>query len=126
MSLRTDLARVRGLGSARNGTGHWWAQRLTALALVPLMLWLVVSLVMLAGAEHATVVAWLGNPLVAVPMVLLIAAGFHHAQLGVQVVIEDYVHTECLKVASIILVKFAAAALGVAAAFSVLKIAFSG
>lgn len=126
MSLRTDLARVRGLGSAKSGTGHWLAQRLSALALVPLMLWLVVSLVTLAGAEHAAVVAWLGNPLVAVLMVLMIAAGFHHAQLGMQVVIEDYVHTEWLKVASIVLVRFAAAALGVAAAFSVLKIAFSG
>ena len=126
MSLRTDLARVRGLGSAKDGTAHWWAQRLTALALVPLTLWLVVSLVALAGADHAAVTAWIARPVVAVLLTLAIVAGFHHAQLGVQVVIEDYVHNEWLKLASVVAVKFAAAALGVAVVFSVLKIAFSG
>ena len=126
MSLRSELARVRGLGSAREGAGHWWTQRMTAVALVPLAIWLVVQLAAHAGADHAAVVAWLRDPLTAIPMVLLIAATFWHAELGLQVVIEDYVHTRWLRVASIALTKFAAASLAVIGAFSVLKIAFSG
>ena len=126
MSLRTPLARVRGLGSAKEGTAHWWAQRLTAIALVPLVLWFAVSVIVLAGADHATVAAWLRDPVAAVLMLLLVLAGFHHAQLGVQVVIEDYVHTEWLKLALVTGVRFAAVALGIGAAFSVLKIALGG
>ena len=126
MSLRTPLARVRGLGSAKEGTAHWWAQRLTAIALVPLVLWFAVSLIVLAGADHAAVAAWLRDPVAAVLMLLLVLAGFHHAQLGVQVVIEDYVHTEWLKLALVTAVRFAAVALGIGAAFSVLKIALGG
>lgn len=126
MSLRTPLGRVRGLGSAKEGTAHWWAQRLTAIALVPLVLWFAVSLVVLTGADHATVAEWLRDPVAAVLMLLLILAGFHHAQLGMQVVIEDYVHTEWLKLILVTAVRFAAVALGIAAAFSVLKIAIGG
>ena len=126
MSLRTPLGRVRGLGSAKDGTAHWWAQRLTAIALVPLVLWFAVSLIVLTGADHAAVAEWLRNPAAAVPMLLLILAGFHHAQLGMQVVIEDYVHTEWLKLTLVTAVKFAAVALGVGAAFSVLKIGLGG
>jgi succinate dehydrogenase / fumarate reductase membrane anchor subunit len=126
MSLRTDLGRVRGLGSAKEGVAHWWAQRLTAAALVPLILWLAWQLAAHTGADHAAVVAWLRQPLTAVPMVLVIAVTFYHAQLGLQVVIEDYVHSEWRRLAAIVLVKFAAAAFGVAGVFSVLKIAFSG
>ncbi len=126
MSLRTPLGRVRGLGSAKEGTAHWWAQRLTAIALVPLVLWFAVSLIVLTGADHATVAAWLRDPVAAVLMLLLILAGFHHAQLGVQVVIEDYVHAEWLKLALVTAVRFAAVALGIGAAFSVLKIALGG
>ena len=125
-SRRSALARVRFLGSAKDGTGHWWAQRLTALALVPLCLWFVASIVMLAGADHGQVVAWIGRPVPAILMVLLIVATFHHAQLGLQVVIEDYVHEPALRFAAIILVKLAAVALGVAGAFAVLRIAFGG
>ncbi len=126
MSLRTPLGRVRGLGSAKEGTAHWWAQRLTALALIPLVLWFVVSLIVMTGAGHGAVAEWLRNPVSAVSMLLLILAGFHHAQLGLQVVIEDYVHAEWLKFASVTAVKFAAVALGIGAAFSVLKIALGG
>jgi len=126
MSLQTDLGKVRGLGSVKEGVHHWWAQRFTALALVPLVLWFVASVAGLAGAEFAAVREWIGQPVTAILLVLLIAATFHHMQLGMQVVIEDYVHVEWLKIASIVLVKFASVFLAVAAAFAVLKIAFAG
>jgi len=124
MSFRSPLGRARGLGSAREGAGHWWAQRLTAVALVPLCLWFVVGLVRLIGAEHALVADWIGSPLTSGLLVVLIVAVFHHAQLGLQVVIEDYVHHEGLKIAGIVIVKFAAILLGLWAVFSVLSISF--
>ncbi len=124
MSRRTPLGRVRGLGSAKQGTEHFWAQRMTAIALVPLALWFVAALAAHAGADHATARAWLAETFTAVAMILLVVAGFHHTQLGLQVVIEDYVATEGVKVFSIIVVKLAAVALAVAAIFSVLMIAF--
>ena len=126
MSLRTDLGKVRGLGSAKEGVNHWWAQRLSAVALVPLVLWFVASVASLAGADIVAVRAWIAQPVNAILLVLLIGATFHHMHLGVQVVIEDYVHSEWLKIAAIILVKFAAAFMAVAAGFAVLKIAFTG
>ena len=126
MSIRTPLAHARGLGSAKSGTGHWWAQRLTAIALVPMVLWFVASVAGLAGAEYGAVRAWIGEPVTAILLILLIVATFHHMQLGMQVVIEDYVHVEWLKITCIVLVKFAAVFLGVAAGFAVLKIAFAG
>jgi succinate dehydrogenase / fumarate reductase membrane anchor subunit len=124
MSYRTPIGRARGLGSAKEGVAHWWAQRLTALALVPLVLWFVISVIGLVGAGRAAVVDWLESPLSAGLMILLIVATFHHAQLGVQVVIEDYVHNEAAKLAFIILVKFAALILGLAAILAVLSIVF--
>ena len=124
MIRRTPLGRVRRLGSAKEGTEHFWAQRVTAIALVPLALWFVGSLAAYTGADHATAKAWLAEPFTAVVMVLLVVTGFHHAQLGLQVVIEDYVSTEWVRVFSIIVVKLGALALGIAAIFSVLKIAF--
>ena len=122
--LRTPLGRARGLGSAKDGTHHWWAQRLTAIALVPLTVWFVAALVAHAGGDHATVAAWIGSPFTALMFILLIVATFHHAQLGLQVVIEDYVHAEAGKVALIILVKFAAAVLGLASVLAVLRLTF--
>ncbi|MCG8543161.1 MAG: succinate dehydrogenase, hydrophobic membrane anchor protein [Alphaproteobacteria bacterium] len=124
MSYRTPLGRVRGLGSAKGGTHHWWMQRLTAVALVPLTVWFILSLITLSGADHATVAAWLASPLPAVLMILLIVATFHHLQLGLQVIIEDYVHGEGMRLACIIGVKLASFALAVAAGFAVLKVAF--
>jgi succinate dehydrogenase membrane anchor subunit len=126
MSYRSPLARARGLGSAREGAAHWWAQRLTAVALVPLCLWFVIGLVGVIGEDHRTVTDWIGSPVNAALLVVLIVAAFHHAQLGLQVVIEDYVHHEGLKIAGIILVKFAAILLGLAAVFAVLDISFGG
>ncbi len=124
MSLRSPLGRARGLGSAKSGVHHWWMQRLTAIALAPLCLWLVYGLVSVSGESHAEAVAWLSQPLTAVTMILLLAAMFYHSMLGVQVVIEDYVHGEFSKLASLVLMKFAHLALAALSIFSVLKVAF--
>ncbi len=123
-TLRSRLGRVRGLGSAREGAAHWWAQRLTALAMIPLVVWFSLSLVALSGAPHAAVVAWIKGPVTAVLLVALLVAVFHHLALGVQVVIEDYVHTEWRKLALIITVKFASVLTALVGVFSVLRIAF--
>jgi succinate dehydrogenase / fumarate reductase membrane anchor subunit len=120
------LGQVRGLGSAKEGVAHWWAQRVTAVALVPLLVWFVVSLVMLAGQGYEATVYFLGSPLVATLMVLLLVAGFYHGALGLKVVIEDYVSAEGAKIALIMLVKFAAIVLGVGSIFAVIKISVGG
>jgi len=126
MSRRTALGRVRGLGSAMSGTDHWWHQRVTAVALVPLVIWFVTSIVGLVGADYAVVVAWLRNPLVAIIMVLLLSATYYHLRLGLQVVIEDYVHDQALKVTARVGVDFFCIALAAACVFAVLKLAFGG
>ena len=126
MSIRTPLARARGLGSAKSGTAHWWAQRVTAIALFPLIIWFVISIIVMTGSSHESVTAWLGNPLTAVLMILLIVAVFHHMQLGLQVVIEDYVHTRWMEIALLLIVKGAALLLGAIGILSVLKIAIGG
>ena len=124
MSLRSPLSQARGLGSAKEGVGHWWVQRLTAIALIPLSLWFVVSVARFPLLDYATMVAWIKAPLVAVALVLFFVAMIHHAALGVQVVIEDYVGNEGTKLVSIVLVKFALYAVAAASVFAVLKIAF--
>jgi succinate dehydrogenase / fumarate reductase membrane anchor subunit len=124
-SLRSPLGRVRGLGSAKEGVAHWWAQRVTALALVPLVLWFVIAVISLAGADYARTTAWIASPVPAILLVLLIVATFYHAVLGMQVVIEDYIHPESLRIALILLVKAAAIVLAAAAIFAVLKIALA-
>lgn len=126
MSLRSPLGRVRGLGAAKEGVSHWWAQRLTALALVPITVWFVASLVAMAGADYYAVRDWIGSPVVAGLMVLLIVATFHHTVIGLQVVIEDYVHNEAAKLAGIVLVKAASIALGLTAVLAVLSLLFEG
>ena len=123
MDLRTPIARARGLGSAKDGTHHWWMQRITAIALIPLAVWLTASLVAIGAADHAQTVRWIRSPAVGVALLLTIAAVFHHAQLGLQVIIEDYVQAEWKKLAAVIAVKLAAVALAATAAFSVLRIA---
>ncbi len=126
VSLRSDIARVRGLGSAKEGVHHWWMQRLTALALIPLGIWLVASLVCNAGADHAAIVQWLGAPFTLGALGLTILAAFYHAVLGLQVVIEDYIHSKAAKFTLLILIYFAAFALGATAIVSLLYGAFAG
>jgi succinate dehydrogenase / fumarate reductase membrane anchor subunit len=123
MSLRSPLGRARGLGSAKDGVNHWVWQRLTALALVPLTLWFVISVLVYAGADYASVNAWIATPYVAVLLSLYLATLFHHSQLGLQVVIEDYVHTRWVNLSLILLVKFSHVLLAAAGIFAVLKIA---
>ena len=121
-SMRTDLGRVRGMGSAKEGVHHWWMQRLTAIALVPLILWFVASVAGLAGAGHAETAEWLAQPLVAIAVILMVVATLYHAALGVQVVVEDYIHHEGWKFCWLITMKFIFLVLGVGAVFSVLKL----
>jgi succinate dehydrogenase / fumarate reductase membrane anchor subunit len=125
-SLRSPLGCVRGLGSAKDGTHHWWAQRVTAIALVPLLIWFVASIVSLAGAPLPEVKAWIASPAVTVLFLALIVATFHHMQLGLQVVIEDYIHAEGTKLALLLLVKGGTWLFGGICALSVLKLAFGG
>ncbi len=122
MSLRSPLAKARGLGSAKSGTHHWIAQRLTAIALIPLSLWFVLSLVCMADMSHKTALEWVHAPMVAVFLLLFIIALFHHAQLGLQVVIEDYIDGKVMKITSLILLKFLSFFAGLAAVLAILKI----
>ncbi|MDH5411270.1 MAG: succinate dehydrogenase, hydrophobic membrane anchor protein [Alphaproteobacteria bacterium] len=125
MSFRSPLARARGLGAAHSGTHHWWIQRLTSVALMPLLLWFAVSFASLATADYATATAWLRHPLNAVLMLALLGNIFHHMLVGMQVVIEDYIHGRGAKIAVLIVVKFSIALLAIGAIFAVLKVAFS-
>lgn len=120
---RSQLGRVRGLGAAGAGVEHWWIERVTAMALVPLTLWFVISVLTLLGAEQPVVAAWVSRPWNAVLLLALIAMTFHHAQLGLQVVYEDYIDDAALRTAVILATKAAALLLGLAAALAVLKLA---
>ena len=123
--LRTPRNRARGLGSAKDGLHHWWVQRITAVALVPLVVWFAISLVMLSGADYAQVRAWIGSPLVMVLLTLTIVIGLHHGQLGMQVVYEDYTEGG-LRLALIVLTKFIAVLFGLGAIVAILRIGFGG
>ena len=125
-SMQTPLGRVRGLGSAKEGVDHWWLQRLTAAAQVPLVLWFIISLASMAGASHDEVVEWLSHPVVTVLTVLLVFSLYYHAKLGLQVVIEDYISGEGVKLVTLTAMKFGLILFGTATIFSVLKIAFGG
>ena len=124
MSLRSPLRRVTGLGSAKGGASHWYAQRITAVALVLLGLWLVVSLVTMGGATHDRVVAWLASPVAAAFAVLLVITAAWHAVLGLQVVIEDYVGDKGQRLAALLVVKVSFAVAAVVGVLAVLRIAF--
>ena len=126
MRMETPIARVRGLGSARSGAHHWWLERLTSVSTLLLFVWFVVSLLRLPSLDYSAVTEWLSAPLGAVPMLLLIVSTFWHLKLGLQVVIEDYVHEEGMKFFSITLLNFFTIAVGALAFFAVLRIAFGG
>ena len=124
MSLKTPLNRVRGLGSAREGVTHFWQQRVTAVALVPLSVWFLIVIVSLTQADYETAAQTLKQPIIAIPMLLLLISGFYHMKLGLQVVIEDWIDGDGMKIALLLLNTFFAYAIGLACVFSVLKIAF--
>jgi succinate dehydrogenase / fumarate reductase membrane anchor subunit len=123
VSAHTPLARARGLGAAHGGIGHWKAQRLTALANAVLVLWFVFSAMALAGAGYDEVCAWLASPLAATLMILLIISVFYHAALGLQVIVEDYVHHPGIRIAALVLIRLLLFALAVACIVAVLIVA---
>jgi succinate dehydrogenase / fumarate reductase membrane anchor subunit len=126
MRMETPISRVRGLGSARSGAHHWWLERLTSVSTLLLFVWFFASLLGLPSLGHEAVTQWLRSPLAAVPMLLLIVSTFWHLKLGLQVVIEDYVHEEGSRLFSIVLLNFFTIAGAALAFFAVLKIAFGG
>jgi succinate dehydrogenase / fumarate reductase, membrane anchor subunit len=121
-TMRSPLGRARGLGSAKAGAAHWWAQRLTALALLPLTLWFLCAAVRLIGQTRDDVVSWMAGPLPLVLMIALVIATFHHLQLGLQVVIDDYVENHALRVGAVLLVKALALLLALACIVSALRL----
>lgn len=120
--MRTPLSRARGLGSAKKGTAHFWSQRVTALANIPLTLFMVAMLVIHAGKDHAAIVSFLGNPFIGLIMLLLIVSAVMHMRLGLQVVIEDYIHGEAAKLLLLVGNTFFAIIIGAACTLAVLKL----
>jgi len=125
-SLRTPLARVLGRGSAKDGVRHWWMQRLTSVALVPLAVWFVVSVLSLPALDHATVSAWIGQLWTMVFLILLILTASWHSQLGVRVVVEDYVHGSGARALGLALVTFFHVVVATAGVLAVLKVGLGG
>jgi succinate dehydrogenase / fumarate reductase, membrane anchor subunit len=126
MGSGTNIGKVRGLGSAKHGGEHWMRQRTTAVGNLLLTTWLVVSLLLMPNFDHGTLAQWLAQPAVAVPMILMLVSIFWHVRLGLQVLIEDYVHDDALKFASITLLNFYVVASLVFGIFVVAKLAFTG
>jgi succinate dehydrogenase / fumarate reductase membrane anchor subunit len=126
MSLRSPLSKAVGLGSAKHGFSHWWWQRVSAIALIPLSIWFVFSVVCLVGGEYQTAVDWLSSPFNATLMLLFVLAALFHGQTGLQVVIEDYVHTKWVNLSILLLIKFASALLAILATISVFKVVLGG
>ncbi|HEV7358889.1 MAG TPA: succinate dehydrogenase, hydrophobic membrane anchor protein [Steroidobacteraceae bacterium] len=124
MSLRSPLGRVLGLGSAKEGTGHWWAQRVTAIALLPLTVWFVISLLTLPGMDYETVRTWASVPITAFLALLLVAVLTYHSYLGTIVIVEDYVSSSGMKVLSLMVLRFLYVLAGGAAIFAILRVAF--
>ncbi len=126
MKLRSPLSVAVGHGSAKHGFSHWWWQRLSAIALIPLTLWFLYSLTCLVRSDYQTAVDWLGSPVNAGIMLMFTLTALFHGQTGLQVVIEDYVSTKWLRLSLLILIKFAAAAMAVLATIAVLKVVLGG
>jgi succinate dehydrogenase / fumarate reductase membrane anchor subunit len=125
-SLRSPLGNAVGFGSAKSGVHHWWMQRLTSIALVPLTVWFTVSILSLQSLDHATLVAWMAQSWTALLLIILVLVATYHSQLGVQVVVEDYVHNSGTKTLTLVIVTFGHALLAVAGVFAILKVAFGG
>jgi succinate dehydrogenase / fumarate reductase, membrane anchor subunit len=121
---RSPFDRTQGLGSAREGVGHWWMQRVTALALIPLTLWFAASLIARARDDYGAFILWLHSPFTSVLMVLLLIALFYHMALGLQVVVEDYVHTDRIKMPTVVVIQLGCFALAAAGIIATLRIAF--
>lgn len=126
MNYRNPLANARGLGAAGRGFNRWWLQRLTAVALVPLMVWFVWSLAVMSGRSYEQVVHWIQTPWIAITLLLFLGNLFYHAQAGLREVAEDYVRSELLKLMTLVSIKFICVLVGAAAVFSVLLIAIGG
>jgi succinate dehydrogenase / fumarate reductase membrane anchor subunit len=124
MSMRTPLAKVRGLGSAKSGTEHFWLLRLTAVANIALVSFLIGLLFALVGADYETVRRTLAKPYIAVPLLLLVLSAVTHMRLGMQTIVEDYVHSEGRKIAALVLNTFFAVLIGITCVFAVLKLSF--
>jgi len=125
MEFRSTLSKVRGRGlSTEGGTGHWWAERMTAIALIPLTIWFVISALSMVGADYAQFRAWIGDHGNAVLLILLTIAVYHHGQLALQVIIEDYIHHEVAHFTALIMVKLGAVFLAVYTIFAVARLAF--
>ena len=124
MSLRSPLGRVLGMGSAKDGTGHWWAQRVSAVALIPLTLWFLYSLIALPALDYATVKAWLALPISSFLAALSVTVLTHHSYLGTMVVVEDYVHGAGPKVVTLMVLRFLYVLFGGAGIFAILRVAF--
>jgi succinate dehydrogenase / fumarate reductase, membrane anchor subunit len=122
--IRSAFDRTRGLGSAREGVGHWWTQRVTAVALIPLTLWFAASLIARTRGDYSTLIRWLRSPFTSVLMVLLLTALFYHMALGLQVVVEDYIHSDRIKIPAVIVIHLASFALAAAGIVTTLRIAF--
>jgi succinate dehydrogenase / fumarate reductase, membrane anchor subunit len=124
-SFRSPLARALGLGSAKSGVRHWWAERVTAVALVPLCLWFVTSIIAHSGSDYPIFIAWLRTPVATGCMILLLIALFHHSSLGLQVVVEDYVHSD-VRLAAIVAIRLGCYGLAVIGIIATLHISFRG
>ncbi|MEX0692860.1 MAG: succinate dehydrogenase, hydrophobic membrane anchor protein [Rhodospirillales bacterium] len=124
MEFRSQLGRVRGLGASHEGAHHFWVQRVSGIALVPLVIWFVLSASSVVSADLATFKAWVGTHYNPVLLILLILTMFHHAFLGLQVIIEDYIHAESIKLTSLIVTKFALYLIGACAIFAVIRLTF--
>jgi succinate dehydrogenase / fumarate reductase membrane anchor subunit len=123
--MRSPLARAMGFGSAKDGVEHWWMERVSAVALVPLTLWFVASIIAHTASDYATFIVWLRTPLASILMILLLIALFYHTALGLQVVIEDYVHSG-VKFVALVAVRVGCFALAVTGIVAALRIAFGG
>jgi len=121
--LESSLSRVRGMGTARSGTHHWWMMRVTSIALLPLTIWFAISAVSLAGASYEATIAWIGHPVNAVLLITLIVATFHHMMNGLQEVVDDYVRPETRRMAVNLLIRAVCWLLGLSSALAVLRIA---